>query len=126
MWNSGGINAGTWSPIAYSHTSFATAVAADIGQIESMGWIDHQTALVTVEVSVWNPNNNLVNNLVFPVQFTNSGMVIPHSPFAGAANVDLSNYALVKDVFMPFIYVAYYVSCEVWGSPLSPFLDLLC
>ena len=107
------------NPINHDNTSFATAVGADIAQMESSLWVDHQTALVSVEISVWNPNNNLIVALMYPIQFTNSGQVIAHSPLASASQVDLSRYGLTYTVFLPIVYVSYYLTREVWVAVIG-------
>jgi len=106
-----GIQGGSWRPLTYTDsTAFSAAMLADLDFMESSGWIDHLTAFLTVELAVWNPNNNLFVSWTYPIEFLNSGQMILSPPYAGTNKVVDDPYPAV---YIPLIWAFYFFNCEL-------------
>jgi hypothetical protein len=54
---------------------------ADLSALRRLSWIDHRTRLITIHLSVYNPNIHMFTSGVLQAQFLPTGQVIPTARF---------------------------------------------
>jgi len=78
--------------------------------MQDNAWIDQQTALVEVMVGIWNPNNNLLGQLFFSIEFENDGSVTPNTVSASVSYNRLQHPSTVSVIL---VWAFYYIAVEV-------------
>lgn len=93
-----------------SASKYAERVASDIDMLETNRWIDAGTALVMVQCTIWNPNNNVVAYSYYAVEFRSSGKVLPNEPIVSVAAWNQNTGPLVD---VGFLFAYYYLAEEL-------------
>jgi len=78
--------------------------------LETNRWIDAGTALVMVQCTIWNPNNNAVAYSYYAVEFRSSGKVLPNEPIVSVA---AWNQPTGPSVDVGFLFAYYYLAEEL-------------